>query len=134
MEYLTAAETAEKWGISERTVRNYCRLGRIEGAFTDGKIWLIPRNASKPERKPKLQKIPEDILNRLKFEKENRVPGGIYHTVQIELTYNSNHIEGSRLTQDQTRAIFETNTLGDVREPIFVDDIIETSNHFRCVI
>lgn len=133
MEYFTAAETAEKWGVTERTVRNYCRLGRVDGAFLDGKIWLIPRNAPKPERKPKSKKIPDDVLNRLKFEKENSVPGGIYHTVQIELTYNSNHIEGSRLTLDQTRAIFETNTLAEVREPILVDDIIETSNHFRCV-
>lgn len=64
---------------------------------------------------------------------EMRLPGGIYHKTQIELTYNSNHIEGSRLTQEQTRFIFETNTIGGENEILQVDDIIETSNHFRCV-
>ena len=60
--------------------------------------------------------------------------GGIYHKLQVELTYNSNHMEGSRLTADQTRYIFETNTIGVLKdETINVDDIIETSNHFRCI-
>ena len=59
--------------------------------------------------------------------------GGIYHKVQIDLTYNSNHIEGSRLTHDQTRYIFETNTIGFKNEVVNVDDVIETSNHFRCI-
>ena len=57
--------------------------------------------------------------------------GGIYHRTQIDLTYNSNHIEGSRLTYDQTRYIFETNTLGVTDEAVNVDDIVETVNHFR---
>ena len=62
-----------------------------------------------------------------------QLKGGIYHKVQIDLTFNSNHIEGSRLTHDQTRYIFETNTIGVTNEgPLNVDDIIETANHFRC--
>lgn len=62
-----------------------------------------------------------------------QLKGGIYHKVQIDLTFNSNHIEGSRLTHDQTRYIFETNTIGITNEEsINVDDIIETANHFRC--
>ena len=60
--------------------------------------------------------------------------GDIYHKLQVELTYNSNHIEGSRLAADQTRYIFETNTIGVLKdETVNVDDIIETSNHFRCI-
>ena len=60
--------------------------------------------------------------------------GGIYHKIQVELTYNSNHIEGSRLTADQTRYIFETNTICVLKdETVNVDDIIETFNHFRCI-
>lgn len=59
--------------------------------------------------------------------------GSIYHRTQIDLTYNSNHIEGSRLTHDQTRYIFETNTLGITDESVNVDDIIETTNHFRSI-
>lgn len=73
------------------------------------------------------------LLNILKEQKDMQLRGGIYHRVQIELTYNSNHIEGSRLTQEQTRHIFETNTLGVTDQAVNVDDVIETSNHFRCI-
>ncbi len=59
--------------------------------------------------------------------------GSIYHRTQIDLTYNSNHIEGSKLTHDQTRYIFETNTIGITDQAIRVDDILETVNHFRCI-
>ena len=72
------------------------------------------------------------LLNRLKEEKDMKLKGGIYHKTQIALTYNSNHIEGSSLTEDQTRMIFETNTLGETNG-VKVDDIVETNNHFRCV-
>ena len=59
--------------------------------------------------------------------------GGIYHKTQIDLTYNSNHIEGSRLTHEQTRYIFETNTIGVTQEAVNINDIVETVNHFRCI-
>lgn len=73
------------------------------------------------------------MLHALREERQMKVKGGIYHRTQIDLTYNSNHIEGSRLTHDQTRYIFETNTIGIEGESIRVDDIIETTNHFRCI-
>lgn len=73
------------------------------------------------------------LLHRLREEKEARLKGGIYHRTQIDFAYNSNHIEGSRLTQEQTRYIFETNTIGVTREAVNVDDIVETVNHFRCL-
>ena len=72
------------------------------------------------------------ILQRLRDEKEIGLPGGLYHELQVRMTYNSNHIEGSRLTEDQTRMIFETNTVG-VSEEITVDDILETVHHFRAI-
>lgn len=87
----------------------------------------------KPARKQRQGKVPKDLLARLRLEKDAGIPGGIYHKVQIELTYNSNHIEGSRLTHDQTRYIFETNTIGISDETIKVDDIVETANHFKCI-
>lgn len=133
MKYISVAEASEKWNVSERSVRNYCTEGRIKGAVIDGKAWKIPEAAEKPKRKKRAGKIPTDLLTRLKLEKESGIPGGIYHKVQIELTYNSNHIEGSRLTHDQTRYIFETNTIGIQDEIVNVDDIVETSNHFRCI-
>ena len=133
MRYLSVAEMAKKWDVSERSVRNYCAHGKIPGVILDGKTWRIPEDAVKPVRKKRAEKIANDLLTRLKMEKEAGIPGGIYHKVQIELTYSSNHMEGSRLTHDQTRYIFETNTIGIQDEVVNVDDIVETANHFRCI-
>ena len=133
MKYKTVSEIAAAWGISERSVRNYCAEGKIAGAILEGKTWKIPGNASKPERKKRAGKIPSDLLTRLRMEKESGIPGGIYHKIQIELTYNSTHMEGSRLSHDQTRYIFETNSIGIQNDSVNVDDIVETANHFRCI-
>lgn len=133
MDYISVAETAKKWNISERSVRNYCAQGRIIGAFLTGKTWNIPTDAEKPERSNKKKEYTETLLDILQKEKRAKYAGGIYHKTQIDLTYNSNHIEGSCLTHDQTRYIFETNTISIENEVLNVDDIIETMNHFRCV-
>lgn len=133
MQYLSVIEIAEKWNVSERSVRNYCAHGRVPGAFLSGKTWNIPENAEKPERINKKEEKPITLLDILQNEKKNKYSGGIYHKTQIDLTYNSNHIEGSRLTHDQTRYIFETNTIGVENEVLNVDDVIETANHFRCI-
>ena len=124
---------AKKWGVSERTVREYCSSGRVAGSFMTGKTWNIPEDAQKPMRKARSRKIPVEILPRLKFEKNEQVKGGLYHKIQIEMTYNSNHIEGSRLSHEQTRYIYETNTIGVDDKTINVDDVVETVNHFRCI-
>lgn len=132
MKYISVTEFAAKYGISERTARNYCSLGKIEGATLVGKTWNIPAEAELPGRKHRQRKA-MPLLVVLRQEKEAKLKGSIYHKTQIDLTYNSNHIEGSRLTHDQTRYIFETNTIGIEGESIRVDDIIETTNHFRCI-
>ena len=133
MNYISVSEAAKKWNISERSVRNYCAEGRVSGAVLVGKTWMIPEGAEKPTRKTRSDAAPEALLDILQREKNTSLSGGIYHKVQIELTYNSNHIEGSRLTHDQTRYIFETNTIGVTGDNVNVDDIVETSNHFRCI-
>lgn len=133
MQYLSAAEAAKKWKISERSVRNYCAKGRVEGAVLKGKTWKIPADAEKPQRSNTKTAKAQTLLEILQHEKAARYSGGIYHKTQIEMTYNSNHIEGSRLTHDQTRYIFETNTIGVTGEAVNVDDVIETANHFRCI-
>ena len=133
MRYLSVTEIAKKWDVSERSVRNYCAQGRVNGAFLTGKTWNIPENAEKPERTNKRKEAPITLLDILKEQKASKYSGGIYHKTQIDLTYNSNHIEGSRLTHDQTRYIFETNTIGIEKEVLNVDDVIETANHFRCI-
>ena len=133
MKDLSVAEIAKKWNMSERSVRNYCAKGRVNGAFLTGKTWSIPEKAEKPERINKKKEEPITLLNILKEQKASKYSGGIYHKTQIDLTYNSNHMEGSRLTHDQTRYIFETNTIGVEKEVLNVDDVIETANHFRCI-
>lgn len=130
MEYISASQFAQKYGISERTARNYCAKGKIEGAFLTGKTWNIPAEAALPKRGKK--KV-SPLLSALRDQKETGMKGGIYHRVQIDLTYNSNHIEGSRLTKEQTRFIFETSTLGVTTENTRIDDIMETVNHFHCI-
>ena len=132
MGYISVADAAEKWGISERSVRNYCADGRVAGARLSGKTWEIPFDAEKPKRSVRSDKK-RTLFDILREEKSARLSGGIYHRVQIDLTYNSNHIEGSRLTHDETRYIFETNTIGLSEKAVNVDDIIEASNHFRCI-
>ena len=133
MRYLSVTEIAKKWELSERSVRNYCSKGRVNGAFLTGKTWNIPENAKKPERTNKRKEKYVTLLDILRDQKASKYPGGIYHKTQIDLTYNSNHIEGSRLTHDQTRYIFETNTICVENEVLNVDDVIETVNHFRCI-
>ena len=133
VKYISVEEAAQIWQISERSVRNYCAQGRVEGSLLEGKTWKIPSTAEKPDRKPRHSSAEETLLACLKREKDAGLKGGIYHKVQIDLTYNSNHIEGSKLTHDQTRYIFETKTLGVTDKAVKVDDIVETVNHFRCI-
>lgn len=132
MQYLSVNQFAEKWGVPQRTIRNYCATGKIKGAFLTGKTWNIPVDALLPQKSSgRFSENP--LLNILKEQKDMKLKGGIYHRTQIDLTFNSNRIEGSKLTEEQTRYIFETNTIGVTNETINVDDIIETSNHFRCI-
>ncbi len=133
MKYLSVSEIAKKWGVTERSVRGYCAGGKIAGAYLTGKTWNIPESAEKPKRAKRSDSTPKSLLDILKEQKDMHLSGGIYHRIQIDLTYNSNHIEGSRLTHDQTRYIFETNTIGFSDNAVNVDDIIETTNHFRCI-
>ena len=131
MEYISVKEWSQSHGVSERTARNYCAQGKIEGAYLVGKTWNIPSDAELPERKKSHK--PSPLLSVLREQKNSKLKGSIYHRIQIDLTYNSNHIEGSRLTHDQTRYIFETNTIGVIDNAVNVDDIIETTNHFRAI-
>lgn len=133
MKYFSVAEFAKKWNLSERTVRNYCAQGKITDAFLTGKTWNIPENSVIPNRINKHLDVPSNLLDVLIAEMRSKGSGGIYQKVQIELTYNSNHIEGSKLSHEQTRYIFETNTIGIDEKTVNIDDIIETTNHFRCI-
>ena len=132
-DFVSVKQAADMWGISERSVRNYCAQGRVPGAFITGKTWNIPADAEKPSRIMSAKSKQRGLLQVLRDEKNAGMPGGIYHSLQIDLTYNSNHIEGSKLTHDQTRLIFETRTIGAQEGVVNVDDVIETVNHFNCI-
>ena len=134
MKYLTSSQISKIWNVSERSVRNYCALGKVTGAILEGGVWKIPTVAKKPARANEKENK-NYLLERLREEKEHGIKGGIYHKLQIDLTYNSNHMEGSELTHDQTRYIFETRTIGveNANESIKVDDIVETINHFSMI-
>ena len=131
--YLTSNEVSKIWKISERSVRDYCSKGRVVGAFLDGKTWMIPEDASKPQRQTRHSNKKRNLLETLRLEKDSQIKGGIYHKLQIEMTYNSNHMEGSQLTHDETRYIYETKTIGIENNTVKIDDIMETVNHFRCI-
>jgi Fic family protein len=133
MVYISVNAFAKKWNVPERTIRNYCATGKIKGTFLTGKTWNIPEDALLPDKKGNNKISKNPLLNKLKEEKDMKLKGGVYHRTQIDLTYSSNRIEGSKLTQEQTRYIFETNTIGISKESVNIDDIIETSNHFRCI-
>ncbi len=133
MKYQSVKEMATRWNVSERSVRNYCALGKVPGAFLTGKTWNIPNDAQKPTRKNQKKNRPQTLLEILQLEKKCKLSGGIYHQIQIDFTYNSNHMEGSCLSHEQTRFIFETNTVDVEGKVVKVDDIIETVNHFRCI-
>ena len=133
MKYISVAEAAKRMGVSERTVRGYCADGKIPDAFLTGKTWNIPETAQKPARANKKISKSETLLDILRMEKKQKLSGGIYHKIQVDLTYNSNHIEGSLLSHDQTRYIFETNTIGFENGAVNVDDVVETANHFKCI-
>ena len=133
MKYITINEISKKWGVSERSARNYCASGRVVGAYLEGKTWMIPIDAVKPARQIRHVIKIRNLLDTLKDEKDSSLKGGIYHKLQVEMTYNSNHMEGSKLTHDQTRFIYETKTIGVQDSAVSVDDVMETINHFRCI-
>lgn len=125
---MTKTALAKELGISSRTAAKIGRGEKLSGR-TLAKIAAFL--GCRPE--DLWQSISKNaLLQTLRDEKSIRMPGGLYHELQVRMTYNSNHIEGSRLSEKQTRLIFETNTI-DVGDGIPVDDIIETVNHFRAV-
>ena len=130
---MTTKEASILWNISERSVRNYCALKRIKDAVLENGSWKIPSDSKKPLRVNEKENK-NYLLEKLREEKKHKIKGGIYHKLQIDLTFNSNHMEGSMLTHDQTRNIYETSTISlDVNVVVKVDDIVETINHFSMI-
>lgn len=125
---LTKTDLANKLSISSRTI---AKLSKGEKIANHVLIKIADFLYCKPSELFKFI-CDNPILQILREEKDAKISGGLYHELQVRMTYNSNHMEGSKLTEDQTRLIFETRTI-DVGDGIPVDDIIETSNHFRAI-
>ncbi len=125
---ITRSDLTKELGISSRTIAKIGRgeklsrvvMEKLCGYFSCTAAELCSEVSDNP------------ILQALREEKAAKISGGLYHELQVRMTYNSNHIEGSRLTEDQTRLIFETNTL-DAGDGLPVDDILETVHHFRAI-
>lgn len=125
---ITKTDLTSEIGISSRTIAKIAKGEKLSNRTLEKIAAFLGCDAHSLYQ----EKSDNLILQTLREEKEGRVSGGLYHELQVRMTYNSNHIEGSRLTEDQTRMIFETNTI-DVGDGISVDDILETVHHFRAI-
>ncbi len=131
--YLSVEEIAQKWGKTPRNVRIHCQKGHVLGAKLVQGRWLIPCDAPDPAHKTRRKQRATSVWAILKSEMRSQMKGGLYHRLQIDFAFNSNHMEGSTLTHEQTKWIFETQTIGVLDAQTAVDDIVETRNHFRCL-
>lgn len=125
---LTKTSLTEKIGISSRTI---AKIGRGE-KIAKKTMQKIADYLGYDVKELSREISDNALLQLLRDEKEAKVSGGLYHELQVKMTYNSNQIEGSKLTEDQTRLIFETNTI-DTSDGVPVDDILETVHHFRAI-
>lgn len=134
MKYQTIKETAKLWGISEQLVRRYCRQGRIANLIQEDGNWLIPEGTNKPQSLR--EKEPETLAplaKKVVYQRSKNNHFGIYEYIQVNLAYSSNRMASNRLTRTQVEEIYRTNKVATAFEPMKVDDIIETINHFACV-
>ncbi len=131
--FLSVEETAKKWNKTPRNVRLHCQKGHIPGVRLVGNRWQIPSSASDPGHGTRRKARATSVLAILKAEMKSKMKGGLYHRLQIDFAFNSNHMEGSTLTREQTKWIFETQTIGSLGAATPVDDIVEARNHFRCL-
>jgi len=130
---ITKSQLSKNLGLSSTTIAKLSKGEHISMKVLENLCNYLNCNLNEIVSFEK-EKSLSNILAILKEEKQMRLKGGLYHQTQIKLTYNSNHIEGSRLTEEQTRYIYETNTLGvESDSSVNVDDIIETTNHFKCI-
>ena len=135
MEYFTVQQTAIKWGVSDRMVRYYCTSGLVPGARQEGKSWMVPVSATKPNlnasTKEKVE--PPPLARKLKNQQKKRNYHGLYDYTILNLTYSSCRMASSRLTRTQVENIIKKGKAQATFEPIKISDLIETRNHVECV-
>ena len=136
MNYLSARQTAEKWGVNVSLVKRFCSQGRIPGVVFQGGTWRIPEDAIRPTRTV-LEYTPEtelpELAKKLQNQKKKRNFHGLYDFVVIDLTYSSSRMASCRLTRQQVETIFRKGKIRESFEPMKVSDVIEVLNHIHCV-
>lgn len=136
MNYCSIKETAGRWDVSEQLVRRYCRQGRIAGLIRQDGAWLIPVDCEKPQD-GRCKGIQEEYLpplvRRIRYQQARNNHFGIYEYIQIELAYHSGRMASNRLTRKQVEEVYRTGKVSPAFEPMKIDDLVETVNHFRCV-
>jgi len=133
MKFITAKEAAEKWGVTERMVRNYCSHERIPHAYLEFETWYIPEDAEKPARKQKEVKPVPPLLRKLLKQRDGKQYRGFYEYLQINMVYSNGRMASNRLTRNQIEMLYKKDKILTNGEPIKVNDIVEARNHFLCV-
>ena len=134
MKHMTIKEAANKWGVSEQMVRRYCKEGKIPGAVQKGAVWSIPNGTKKPgQGTPEPAKELTQFATTIVYQKEKNYHFGIYEYIQVNLAYSSNRMASNRLTRVQVMDAYRTNRVSVAFEPMKIDDVIETINHFLCI-
>lgn len=134
MKHMTIKEAANKWNVSEQMVRRYCKEGKIPGAVQKGAVWSIPNVSKKPgQGTPEPAKELTQFATTIVYQKEKNYHFGIYEYIQVNLAYSSNRMASNRLTRVQVMDAYRTNRVSVAFEPMKIDDVIETINHFLCM-
>ena len=136
MNYLSAKETALKWGVNVSLVKRYCAQGRVPGVVFQNGVWRIPEDAIRVSRTDleytSEQELPE-LAKKLQNQKKKRNFHGLYDFAVIDLTYSSSRMASVRLTRQQVETIFKKGKIREAFEPFKVSDVIEVLNHIHCV-
>lgn len=136
MNYLSARETAEKWGVSMTLIRRFCAQNRIPGAIYRDGVWRIPEDAVRPARtisEHTEEPVLPELAKKLQNQKKKRNFHGLYDFVVIDLTYASSRMASCRLTRQQVESIFRKGKIRESFEPMKVSGVIEVLNHIYCV-
>ena len=133
MKYITVKDAADMWKMSERMVRKYCEQDRIDGAIHAGNVWVIPAKAKRPSEMKGVEIPLTAFAKRVVYQRSKNNHYGIYEYIQVNLAYSSNRMASNRLTRNEVEEVYRTNKITTSFEPVKIDDLIETINHFSAV-
>ena len=133
MKYITVKDAADMWKMSERMVRKYCEQDRIDGAIHAGNVQVIPAKAKRPSEMKGVEIPLTAFAKRVVYQRSKNNHYGIYEYIQVNLAYSSNRMASNRLTRNEVEEVYRTNKITTSFEPVKIDDLIETINHFSAV-